>query len=74
MQIGDKRTRIARITAGLSGASGLTGFLGVSTDNIWNLGVIEWFTGGTLLALIALIILVDGAVACQKAQEPPRRS
>jgi hypothetical protein len=70
MRIGAKRTRVARIMAGLSVASGLIGFLGGTTGNIWNLGAIEWFTGGTLLALIALVILVDGAIAYQKAQKP----
>jgi hypothetical protein len=73
MRIGAKRTLIARIIAGLGVACGLIGFLGGPTDKIWNLGATEWFTGGTLLALIALVILVDGAIAYQKAQEPPKR-
>jgi hypothetical protein len=72
MRTGAKRTFVARIIVGLGVACGLTGFLGGTTDNPWGLGAIEWFTGGTLLALIALVILVDGAVAYQKAQVPPK--
>jgi hypothetical protein len=72
MRIGAKRTFIARVIAGLSFACALIGFLGA--DTIWKLDAIGWFTGGTLLALIALVILVDGAVAYQKAHESPKRS
>ena len=72
MRIGAKRTLIARITAGLGFACGLVGLLGGLTDHLWKLGSIGWFTGGTLLTLIALVILVDGAIAYQKARVAAR--
>ena len=37
---------------------GIIGLLAGLTDNTWKLGVTGWFTGGVLLAVLALVGLV----------------
>ncbi len=71
MRVGYKRTLIARLGAALGFACGVIGLLAGLTDHSWKLGTIGWFTGGGLLTLIALFILVDGAIAFQKARMAP---
>ena len=71
MRIGYKRTLIARLGAALGFVCGLIGLLAGLTDHVWKLGSIGWFTGGGLLTMIALFILVDGAIAFQKARIAP---
>ncbi len=68
MQVGDKRTIIARIGGGVGFLCGVIGLLAGITDHTWKLGPVGWFTGGTLLTLIALLALVDGAIAFKRAQ------
>lgn len=65
---GIKRTSIARIAAALGFLCGLLGLLAGLLDRTWKLGTIGWFTGGTLLLLLALFVLLDGALAFQKAR------
>ena len=36
-------------------------------DRTWKLGVTGWFTGGTLLAVIAIAVLVDEAIAHRRS-------
>ena len=71
MRVGYKRTLIARVGAALGFVCGLIGLLAGLTDHTWKLGSIGWFTGGGLLTMIALFILVDGAIAFQKARMAP---
>lgn len=71
MRVGYKRTLIARLGAALGFVCGLIGLLAGLTDHTWKLGSIGWFTGGGLLTIIALFILVDGAIAFQKARMAP---
>lgn len=71
MRVGYKRTLIARLGAVLGFVCGVIGLLAGLTDHSWKLGTIGWFTGGGLLTLIALFILVDGAIAFQKARIAP---
>ncbi len=68
MSVGAKRTLGARISALLSFVCGFIGLYVGLTDRFWKLGSIGWFTGGAVLALIALFLLVDGALASQKAK------
>ena len=65
---GMKRTSIARIAAALGFFCGLLGLLAGLMDRTWKLGSIGWLAGGTLLLLIALFVLLDGAFAFQKAR------
>lgn len=71
MRVGYKRTLIARLGAALGFVCGLIGLLAGLTDHTWKLGSIGWFTGGGLLTMIALFLLVDGAIAFQKARMAP---
>lgn len=68
MNVGYKRTMIARIGATLGFVCGVLGLSAGLTDHTWKLGALGWFTGGTLLTLIAVFVLVDGAIAYQKAR------
>ena len=68
MEIGTKRTRIARIAALVGFACGVIGVSAGLTDHEWRLGAIGWFTGGGLLMLVALYWLLDGAFAFRKNQ------
>jgi hypothetical protein len=71
MRVGYKRTFIARLGAALGFVCGVIGLLAGLTDHTWKLWPIGWFTGGGLLTMIALFILVDGAIAFQKARTAP---
>lgn len=71
MRVGYTRTLIARLGAALGFACGVIGLLAGLTDHTWKLGPIGWFTGGGLLTIISLFILVDGAIAFQKARMAP---
>ena len=74
MEIGTKRTTISRIAGALGFVCGVIGLLAGLTDQFWKLEPIGWFTGGGLLAVIALVVLVDGAVAYEKATGTGRRT
>ncbi len=70
--VGFKRTMIARIGAALGFVCGTIGLLAGLTDHNWILGTLGWFTGGTLLTLIALFVLLDGMIAFQKGSQQSR--
>ena len=38
---------------------GVIGLIIGATNRIWKLGAVGWFTGGTLLAVLAIAILID---------------
>ena len=41
-------------------ALGIIGLIvGFSDGLVWKLGVVGWFTGGTLLGVVALLLLAD---------------
>ena len=40
-------------------ACGVVGLVIGLADRMWKLGVTGWFTGGTLLAILALVVLAD---------------
>lgn len=70
MEVGEKRTMGARIAAGLGFLCGVIGLVAGLTGQAYKLGPAGWFTGGTLLALLAVYALVDGAIAFQKTRLP----
>ncbi len=72
MRVGYKRTLISRMGATIGFACGAVGVLAGFTQHSWKLGATGWFTGGTLLTLIAVFVLVDGAIAYQKARVAAR--
>ena len=40
-------------------ALGIIGLIVGFTDSTWKLGAVGWFTGGTLLGVVAIIIILD---------------
>ncbi|MGH7259516.1 MAG: hypothetical protein ACREI9_02395 [Nitrospiraceae bacterium] len=66
MPVGYKRILIGRIGAALGFVCGVIGLVAGLTDHVWKLWPTGWFTGGTLLTLIALLLFVDGVIASQK--------
>jgi len=62
MPVGSKRILIGRIGAALGFVCGVIGLVAGLTDHTWKLWPTGWFTGGSLLVLIALFALVDAAV------------
>ena len=53
------RTWLARLFAVACIALGVIGLIAGFTDKVWKLGVEGWFTGGTLLGVVALILILD---------------
>ncbi len=68
MDVGMRRTLIARIAAVLGLVCGVIGLSAGLTENAWRLGSIGWFTGGGLLLLIAVYVLLDATLALRKTQ------
>lgn len=66
MEPGLKRTTIARFFAVLAFLCGAIGLLSGMTKLIWIMSPLDWFAGGGLLSLVALYVLVDGAVSFEK--------
>ncbi len=55
--------RIFGVAALFCGAVGL--YVGLA-ERAWKLGAVGWFTGGTLLAVLALTLLADMYVALRR--------
>lgn len=68
MLVGYKRTLVGRIAAVLGFLCGVIGLLAGLTVHTWKLSPPGWFTGGVLLTLIALFVLVDGAIASMRTR------
>jgi hypothetical protein len=68
MEIGLKRTTIARIAAALGVLCGAIGLLTSVTDIQTPLAPHGWNNGAVLFLLFALFILVDGAVSFEKSR------
>jgi len=57
--MGAARTTLARISVLLAFVAGLIGLIAGMTGHHWKLGPIGWFTGGALLAVIGVFMLLD---------------
>lgn len=70
MEVGVKRTTIARVAAGLGALCGLVGLLNVITNNPSTLRMAAhgWANAATLFLLIALYVLADGMVSFEKSK------
>lgn len=78
MMPGRKRTLVARLMAGAGCVCGIIGFLMPPTAQMAGPADFDWFAAGTVLIVFAVYLLVDGAVAFQKAHaegdtDPPTR-
>ncbi len=65
----DMRILVARLFGVAAVVSGFIGLAVGVVDRTWKLGVTGWFTGGTLLAVLAIIILADAYVAVRRTQQ-----
>ena len=68
METGTKRTILARVAVALGFVCGLIGVSAGLTDHAWKLGAIGWFTGGGLLLLLALFVILDATLAFRRTQ------
>ena len=57
----------ARLFALACLALGIIGLIVGFTDKTWQLGVVGWFTGGILLGVVALILILDGYAERQRS-------
>ncbi len=57
------RLSIERLLILLALACGIIGLIAGIIDRQWKFGVMGWFTGGILLAVIAIALVVDGYIA-----------
>ena len=60
------RTWLARGCALACISLGVIGLIVGFSDKIWKLGAIGWFTGGTLLGVVAMILLLDEYVSYRR--------
>ena len=66
---GDGMRSIVRIAGALGLVCGIIGVLAGLTGHAWKLEPMGWFAGGGLLALLALLVLAEGATTCKKPKE-----
>ena len=59
MSLRDVRTVLVWVIVVAALACGIIGLVVGILDKEWKLGIIGWFTGGTLLAVIRMAILAD---------------
>ena len=55
----EPRIMLARLFMLGALATGIIGLIAGFADKTWQLGATGWFTGGTLLAVLALVALAD---------------
>ncbi|MCE2462493.1 MAG: hypothetical protein J4F46_01050 [Dehalococcoidia bacterium] len=59
MSMADWRLLLARVMMVGAFACGIVGLVIGIVEREWRLGVTGWFTGGTLLAVLAIAVLAD---------------
>ena len=67
MALGRQRRFAGRVTAAVGFLCGVLGLIAGTEDLFWKFGSTGWFTGGSLLVLLGLFALVDGAIARESA-------
>jgi hypothetical protein len=67
MAAGTRRTLGGRVGAALGFVCGVLGLMAALMNHTWKLGVTGWFSGGSLLTLIALFSILDGAIEARRA-------
>ena len=63
------RTILAHLFGLTALACGIIGLIVGLMEREWRLGVTGWFTGGSLLALLAIKLVLDGYVESRRHQE-----
>ena len=57
------RIGLARLAALACVALGIIGLIVGFSDRVWQLGIVGWFTGGILLGVVAVILLLDDYIS-----------
>ena len=63
------RTWLARLFGLACVALGVIGLIVGFSDRVWQLGTVGWFTGGTLLGVVALILMMDEYFELRRRQQ-----
>ena len=63
------RTWLARLFGLACIALGIMGLIVGFNEVTWKLGVVGWFTGGILLGIVALILLMDEYFELRRRQQ-----
>ena len=63
------RTWLARLFGLACIALGIIGLIVGFKEVTWKLGVVGWFTGGILLGIVALILMMDGYFELRRRQQ-----
>ena len=66
----EPRILIARLVMLGAFACGVIGLVAGLTDSMWKLEPTGWFTGGTLLAVLSLVVLADEYFATRGSEGP----
>lgn len=64
--MGAARIWLARLSGLACIALGVIGLIVGFTDRTWELGVVGWFTGGALLGVVAVILLLDEYISSSR--------
>ena len=68
MPVGYRRMMAGRVGAALGFLCGTLGLVAGLLDRTWKLFPSGWFMGGSVVTLVGLFLLLDGAIAAQKAK------
>ena len=71
MEFRRRKVMLARLGAAIGALCGVIGFFGGLAGLQWRLGTTGWFSGGLLIALVSLVVLVDAALTQVHGQEIP---
>jgi hypothetical protein len=71
MALGQRRTLAARVAVAVAFACGTLGLVAGALGHMWKFGATGWFSGGSLLTLMALFLLIDGALASRSSAGRP---
>ncbi|HSF70263.1 MAG TPA: hypothetical protein VLA47_07755 [Nitrospira sp.] len=72
MEPGFRRTTFGRIAAALGCLCGVIGLLTGVSNRAWILSPHGWGTGGVLLLLLAVFVLLDAAVSFERSRALPK--
>ena len=59
MDMSQPKIIVAKLVMLAALACGIIGLIAGLSDSEWKLGVTGWFTGGTLVAVLSLVVLAD---------------
>ena len=64
----ERKIQVARFFGVVAFGCGLIGLVVGLIEREWRMGVTGWFTGGTLLAALAMVLLVDALLEARRRQ------